>query len=169
MASKFRVSPRFTTIRRSDNAWITLDNPTQYNSYTTEMVKGVIEKARWASCLIVKQGDRYFINNDRGDLIIAKLTPGWFHDLVANWARGYPPGEHEPWPTYYRLNSRRTVYAEGYKAGFKRIELRMWEPEPRYLVFHYLPFLVGVGYERIVNRYRMFEGIRAGIFGRMMK
>ena len=101
--------------------------------------------------------------------IIAKLTPDWFHHLIANWARGLPAGEHEPWPTYYRLNSRKAVYAEGEKAGFKRIELRMWEPAPLYMVFHLLPFLVGVGYERIVNRYRMFEGLRAGIFGRMVK
>ena len=31
------------------NAWITLDNPKQYNSYTTEMVKGVILAFRQAS------------------------------------------------------------------------------------------------------------------------
>ena len=31
------------------NAWITLDNPGQYNSYTTEMVKGVILAFRAAS------------------------------------------------------------------------------------------------------------------------
>ncbi|MBJ7533949.1 6-oxocyclohex-1-ene-1-carbonyl-CoA hydratase [Rhodomicrobium vannielii ATCC 17100] len=31
------------------NAWITLDNPAQYNSYTTEMVKGVILAFRAAS------------------------------------------------------------------------------------------------------------------------
>ena len=31
------------------NAWITLDNPKQFNSYTTEMVKGVILAFRTAS------------------------------------------------------------------------------------------------------------------------
>ena len=31
------------------NAWITLDNPEQYNSYTTDMVKGVIHAFREAS------------------------------------------------------------------------------------------------------------------------
>ncbi len=31
-----------TTAEGLYNAWITLDNPSQYNSYTTEMVKGVI-------------------------------------------------------------------------------------------------------------------------------
>ena len=33
------------------------------------------EKARWASGFIVRHGDRYFINNDRGELIIASLSP----------------------------------------------------------------------------------------------
>ena len=33
------------------------------------------ENARWASGQIVRNGDRYFINNDRGDLILARLTP----------------------------------------------------------------------------------------------
>jgi 6-oxocyclohex-1-ene-carbonyl-CoA hydrolase len=32
------------------NAWITLDNPEQFNSYTTEMVKGTILAFRAASC-----------------------------------------------------------------------------------------------------------------------
>ena len=32
------------------NAWITLDNPAQFNSYTTDMVKGVILAFRAASC-----------------------------------------------------------------------------------------------------------------------
>ena len=31
------------------NAWITLDNPSQFNSYTTDMVKGVILASRAAS------------------------------------------------------------------------------------------------------------------------
>jgi len=121
---------------------------------------------------VLKKGGVFFFrrpNSWHYVAIIAKLTPEWFHDLVGNWARGYHPGAHEPWPTYYPLNSRKAVYAAGYKAGFERIELRMWEPEPRNLVFHAIPFLVGVGYERTVNRWRMFEGIRAGIFGRMVK
>jgi hypothetical protein len=33
------------------------------------------EKARNASAFLVRHGDRFFINNDRGELIIAKLSP----------------------------------------------------------------------------------------------
>lgn len=40
-----------------------------------------VEKARWASGQIVRHGDRYFINNDRGDLIIAKMTPKGYEEI----------------------------------------------------------------------------------------
>lgn len=39
------------------------------------------EKARWASGFIVRHRDRYFINNDRGDLIIAKLSPERYQEI----------------------------------------------------------------------------------------
>ena len=45
---------------------------------TMEVTK---EKARWASGLIVRQGNRYFINNDRGELIIAKLSPQGYQEI----------------------------------------------------------------------------------------
>ena len=35
------------------NAWIWLDNPGQYNSYTTDMVKGVILAMRAASLSLI--------------------------------------------------------------------------------------------------------------------
>ena len=39
------------------------------------------ERARWASAFIVRNGDRYFINNDRGELIIAKLSPQGYEEI----------------------------------------------------------------------------------------
>lgn len=45
---------------------------------TMEVTK---EKARWASGFIVRQGDRYFINNDRGELIIARLSPEGYEEI----------------------------------------------------------------------------------------
>jgi outer membrane protein assembly factor BamB len=41
----------------------------------------VKERARWATAFFVKNGDRYFINNDRGELVIAKLSPSGFHEI----------------------------------------------------------------------------------------
>ncbi len=39
------------------------------------------EKARWSTGLMVRHGDRYFINNDRGDLIIARFTPKGYEEI----------------------------------------------------------------------------------------
>ncbi|MCB2040023.1 MAG: enoyl-CoA hydratase/isomerase family protein, partial [Rhodoferax sp.] len=41
--------PDGTEVAGLYNAWIILDNPTQFNSYTTDMVKGVILAMRAAS------------------------------------------------------------------------------------------------------------------------
>ena len=40
------------------------------------------EKARWATGFLVKNGDRFFINNDRGELIIAKLSPDGYKEMA---------------------------------------------------------------------------------------
>jgi outer membrane protein assembly factor BamB len=45
---------------------------------TQEVLK---ERARWASGFMVKNGDRVFINSDRGDLIMARLSPKGFTEL----------------------------------------------------------------------------------------
>ena len=45
---------------------------------TLEVTK---EKARWATGFLVKNGDRFFINNDRGELIIAKLSPDGYQEI----------------------------------------------------------------------------------------
>ena len=39
------------------------------------------ERARWTSAFMVKHEDRVFINNDRGDLIIAKLSPEGYEEI----------------------------------------------------------------------------------------
>ncbi|MBI1788764.1 MAG: PQQ-like beta-propeller repeat protein [Acidobacteria bacterium] len=39
------------------------------------------EKARWSTGFIVRQGDRYFINNDHGELIIARLSPRGYQEI----------------------------------------------------------------------------------------
>ena len=39
------------------------------------------ERARWASAFIVAHEDRFFINNDRGDLIIAKFSPDGYEEI----------------------------------------------------------------------------------------
>jgi outer membrane protein assembly factor BamB len=39
------------------------------------------EHAMWGTAFFVRHGDRYFINNDRGELVIAKLSPGGYQEI----------------------------------------------------------------------------------------
>jgi outer membrane protein assembly factor BamB len=41
----------------------------------------VKEHAMYATALFVRNGDRYFINNDRGELVIAKLSPKGYEEI----------------------------------------------------------------------------------------
>jgi outer membrane protein assembly factor BamB len=58
---------RCLSLRTGERIWDTLD--------VTR------EKARWASGFIVRHGGRYFINNDRGELIIAELSPKGYREV----------------------------------------------------------------------------------------
>ncbi len=40
-----------------------------------------MENARWASGQIVRHENRYFINNDRGELVIARFTPEGYEEI----------------------------------------------------------------------------------------
>ena len=39
------------------------------------------ERAKYGTAFFVRVGDRYFINNDRGELVIAKLSPRGFEEI----------------------------------------------------------------------------------------
>ena len=45
---------------------------------TTELLK---ERAMYGTAFFVRHGDRYFVNNDRGELLIAKLSPSGFEEI----------------------------------------------------------------------------------------
>ncbi|MBE7480977.1 MAG: methyltransferase domain-containing protein [Polyangiaceae bacterium] len=121
---------------------------------------------------VMKPGARFFFrtpNIAHYVAIVSWATPQWFHRAVANRARRMESTAHEPWPTHYRLNFPATLKREARRAGFKDVELRMVEAEPSYLVFHQVPFLVGVAYERMVNRFERLAPFRACIFGCLTK
>ena len=47
--------------------------------WETQAVTG--ERARWAAAFLVRQKDRFWINNDRGELIIARLTAEGYQEI----------------------------------------------------------------------------------------
>jgi outer membrane protein assembly factor BamB len=49
---------------------------------------------RWANAFLVPQGDRFFLFNEKGDLIIARLTPAGYHEISR--AHILAPTNHMP-------------------------------------------------------------------------
>jgi outer membrane protein assembly factor BamB len=39
------------------------------------------KEARWANAFLIKNGDRYFLHNEKGDLIIARLSPKGYEEI----------------------------------------------------------------------------------------
>jgi SAM-dependent methyltransferase len=101
--------------------------------------------------------------------IVSRFTPQWFHEKVANKARRMADDAHEPWPTFYRMNTRPRLRALAAAAGFGEPELRMVECEPSYLMFNSLAFRAGMAYERTVNASGALAGLRSNIQGRFVK
>ncbi|MGH8556772.1 MAG: class I SAM-dependent methyltransferase [Methylococcales bacterium] len=121
---------------------------------------------------VLKPGGSFFFrtpNKYHYVSLIARATPHWFHNLFANRVRGLIEDPHEPYPTYHRMNSRKSLQRIAQGVGFGSMAFRMIEAQPSYLMFHALPFLMGVVYERTVNRYEVLAGLRANIFGRLVK
>ena len=46
-----------------------------------ESMDAVVERARWAAAFLVRHGDRYLINNDRGELILARLSRDGYEEI----------------------------------------------------------------------------------------
>lgn len=121
---------------------------------------------------VLKPGGSFFFrtpNKYHYVSLISRLTPHWFHVLVANRVRGLPADAHDPYPTFYRMNSRTTLARQAEEAGFSAAEFRLIEGEPAYLKFSTIPFLAGVAYERLVNRFALLEKLRVNILGRMQR
>jgi SAM-dependent methyltransferase len=101
---------------------------------------------------------------------IAAHTPHCFHQLAVTYLRFAAADDREhAHVTYYRMNTRRAVRHILGLSGFLEDELLMVEPEPAYLMFSVPSLLLGIAYERLVNRYSSLSEIRACLFGSFRK
>jgi SAM-dependent methyltransferase len=95
----------------------------------------------------------------------SRLTPHSIHEALANRLRNLDEHAPDPYPTFYRLNSRRAIYQASAHAGLRVLELRMVEKEPSYGMSSRLLFLAFMLYERAVNSSALLAGLRVNIFG----
>ena len=94
--------------------------------------------------------------------IISSLTPHWLHRLVANRARGLSD-YHEPYPTFHRMNTRRSCRRILRGQGFQIVHCTCIEPEPSYAMASPLMFYPAMAWERLINSTSALEDLRANI------
>jgi SAM-dependent methyltransferase len=158
----------------SDGLTIPFPNATfdaAYSDWTLEHVERPVEFLQEVR-RVLKPG-RHFWSRTTNRLhyvtVVSAYSPSWFHRLIANRVRRLPEGTHDPWPTYYRMNTAGQLVRFAQRAGFDEVEVRALESEPAYLTFHPGAFLVGVGYERLVNQFDWLSPLRLILLVRMMK
>jgi SAM-dependent methyltransferase len=101
--------------------------------------------------------------------LVSRLTPHWFHVLVANRLRNIVDQEREPFPTYYRMNTRRSIRKICGRCGLEELGLRVIEKDPSYGMSSRLLFYLFLAYERVVNSTQLMEWARVNILGAYRK
>jgi SAM-dependent methyltransferase len=139
-----------------------------YSDWTMEHVEHPVALLRQIRRVLKPGGTFFFRTTNRTHYVtvVSTHTPHWFHKLVANRVRGLPAEEHEPWPTYYRMNSEKAARRNLQSAGFVDLAVRLIEPYPVYLAFSPLAFRAGIAYERLVNRWAWASRLRLILIAR---
>jgi len=94
-------------------------------------------------------------------MLAAQVTPQWFHEF---YVRSFGSGrtENEMFPTYYRFNDERAIREQLKTCGLT-CDLEYLSVAPGYLRFSRLSFLLGVLYERTIEK--RFPSLRGVIIG----
>jgi SAM-dependent methyltransferase len=98
--------------------------------------------------------------------LVARLTPHRFHVWV-NKKRGREACN--TFPTFYKANTLRQLVKKMANAGLHLEGATMFESRPNYLLFTRLLFLLGVAYERVVNRWGLLAPLRVNIIAVFQK
>ena len=90
--------------------------------------------------------------------LIAWLTPHWLHRGIIRHILS-----RDSLPKYYRANSRRELTRLMGNAGFELLEVDMFESAPDYLAFSPVLYMLGIIYERFINRFDRLSFLRLSI------
>lgn len=93
----------------------------------------------------------------------AHVMPHSVHLLLANRLRALAEDAHDPYPTWFRANTRRRLRKLCMTNGLDDPAITMIEPEPSYGRAHPLLFYPMMTYERLVNLSDALSGFRITI------
>ena len=92
--------------------------------------------------------------------VSSALMPHSFHQRYNRW-RGVDA--HDIFPTVYRANTASRLRALYEQAGLRVEDLYQFETEPEYLAFSTPTYALGVGFERVVNRFEALKHLRVNL------
>jgi hypothetical protein len=101
--------------------------------------------------------------------LVSRFTPHWFHQLVANRLRNHKPGHHDPYPTFYAMNTVDALRTLAAAAGLEPVSMRLVEKEPSYGLSSRVLFVSFMAYERLVNMTERAAFLRSNIFAVLQK
>lgn len=101
--------------------------------------------------------------------LVSRFTPFWFHRLVANRLRNRGRLEHDPYPTFYAMNTPKKLSDLASEAALELVDARLVEKEPSYGLSSRALFLGFVAYERFVNASEHTGFLRSNIFAVLRK
>ncbi len=83
-------------------------------------------------------------------MIVAAITPHWFHEYyIRKFASGR--SSKDVFPTFYRLNTKSTITKLCARHNLT-VQIQMLSGPPGYLRFNKYFFLLGIAFERIIER-----------------
>ena len=118
---------------------------------------------------VLKKNGLFFIktvNKHHYVSLLARITPLSFHKFY-NSTRGRKT--EDTFKTYYRANSENQIRKYAETAGFRIDKIELIEGRPEYLRIAWPCYLLGTGYERIVNCSGLMRHFRAVIFACLRK
>ena len=119
---------------------------------------------------VLKPGGRLLLvtpNLYHYSMIASKFTPHSFHEWFLHRLGGKV--HSHGFPTYYRANTRGKLKKLATKSGLAVEYFKMVEGYPRYMAFFLPAYMLGVIYERLVNSWSGFSGIRHSILASFQK
>jgi SAM-dependent methyltransferase len=121
---------------------------------------------------VLKPGGRYCfrtMNLWHYVSFVSRMLPFSLHLLLSARLRALPKEAHDPYPTYYRANTRRELTKLAETAGLSVRRFCMMEPEPSYGRASILLFLPMMIYERVVNASDALSFLRVTILAVLEK
>jgi hypothetical protein len=98
--------------------------------------------------------------------LVARLIPHWFHCWI--FAR-HGRFAQDVFPSRYRANTPHLLCEVARQAGFGVTEMELLEGPPWYLGWFWPAFMLGIAYERLVNRFEALAGLKVSMLATFEK